>query len=330
LLFAACATPPTPLGTPTGTTTTGAFQVVALGDSFASGQGAPDKPFKWWKFLSTPAWDDKRCNRSLNAPTAQAVESLKQQGHSVGLASFACSGATIEEGLIGPHQGPEAPVGASPLPPQVDALTVFAASSPVHAVTISIGGNDISFQNIVIGCMLGDCTQFEPLIEVKLQLLDDWLDALAPKLAAIASIDAERILLLEYPDPTQDSDGSPCDREPPGDPLSGIGKVQAEWAGDFVLPRLNHELCQAAKRHGWTYVTGIQPKVHEHGYCATPNWINTINQSLERQRHYRGGMHPNETGHGKTGERVEEVLASMIGGTTPPTPAVCPGLPASP
>lgn len=327
VLLGACATSPTSPGTPTGTATTGAFQVVALGDSYASGQGAPDNPWKWYKFLTTPAWDDKRCNRSLKAPSAQAVASLQQQGHSVGLASFACSGATIGEGLIGPHQGPEAPIGADPLAPQVDALAAYASGNPVHAVTISIGGNDIGFQNVVVGCMLGDCTRFQGLIEAKLQGLDDWLDALAPELAAIASIAPERILLLEYPDPTQDSDGSACDREPIGDALAGIDANEADWAADFVLPRLNWELCQAAKRHGWTYVSGIQPKLHQHGYCAAPNWINTVNQSLERQRHYRGAMHPNEAGHAETAGRVEQVLAAMIGGSTPSSPAACPGVP---
>ncbi len=90
-LIAACGPvkPPVP---PSGRT----HNVVAIGDSYASGQGAPNAPIGWWPPRWRPEWDDERCNRSKNAATVQAIELLEADPAFVGDAfvheSFACSG----------------------------------------------------------------------------------------------------------------------------------------------------------------------------------------------------------------------------------------------
>lgn len=322
-LLVRCAAPP-------GPSTTGAFLVVALGDSFASGQGAPDQPFSWWRFWEPVGWADRRCNRSHHSPTALAVAELEQQGESVGLQSFACSGASIEEGLLESHMGPEPDPGDLPLQPQVAALQDYAQSTDVDAVTIMVGGNDIYFQRTVMACIAFHCKISKPLVDQRLALLPALLDAMALEIKQVPNLEPASVLLVEYPNPSRSADGSYCDRAPPGDLLARLDTEDARWAGDYVLPRLNHELCMAARRHGFRYVDAVSARFHEHGYCAQPrNFINTIGESTLRQKHFRGGLHPNAEGHGQVGERLAEVLSAMVAGQPPPTPTECPPMPAA-
>jgi len=107
-LIASCGPiqPPVP---PSGLTHT----VVGIGDSYASGQGAPNAPISWWALRFRPEWDDDRCNRSRNAATVQAIDLLKSdpafQGDAFVYESFACSGASIQRGVLAPYRGSEPP-----------------------------------------------------------------------------------------------------------------------------------------------------------------------------------------------------------------------------
>lgn len=309
-VLAACVSPgaPAPAAAPP-------FRVVALGDSFASGQGAPNVDMN---LPELPTWDDRRCNRSSNAPTSVAVRTLATHGHSAISDSLACSGASIGAGLLGEQMGPEPPPGAPKLPPQVERLD--SLDSPVDAVTIFVGGNDILFQNIVAACIvLWDCSLDPDPVDNLLAQLPAGLDRLAAALDS-TGIPPERILILEYPDPTGDEGGAYCGGKPFGDPLAGLSEAEAEWASQSILPRLNHALCQAAQRHGWTYVDGIAARFAGHGWCAEGGgaWINTMNESMRKQASHRGALHPNATGYLAIGARLAEVLEPLLEGESPP------------
>ena len=85
------------------------------------------------------------------------------------------------------------------------------------------------------------------------------------------------------------------------------------------------------ERHGWIWVDGIAPRFETRGWCAQPgNWINTVLESHDRQRHHRGAMHPNVAGYEAIGEEIAEVLASVVAGTPPSPPASCPAAPELP
>jgi hypothetical protein len=139
------------------------FLIVALGDSFASGQGNPDVPQVWGGLAVTegPKWIDDRCARSAHAGPVQAAFRLeKVDPHSsVTLIFLACSGASMTQGIYGQYRG-QTP-GANPqpfvLPPQL--LEARSAICPdanrcraIDMMTLSIGGNDIGFSSIVAGC----------------------------------------------------------------------------------------------------------------------------------------------------------------------------------
>ncbi len=251
LLLAACAHPSPPAPAPA----TDGFHVVALGDSYASGQGAPNDRC-WWQLWKSH-WDDKRCNRSRWAPTTQAVERLNAQGHGIEYHSFTCSGAEITKGLIGPYDGQEAPLVGPPLAPQVDELAALAENpGDVDAVTISAGGNDALFGYIVAVCMLPlpNCKIIRALVDDALGALPGRLKSLDDQIKANVPIEPHRILLIGYPDPTHRSEDELCDREPIPDPLAGIDGDDAKWASEHVLPKLNGTLCRAAEDYPCTYV----------------------------------------------------------------------------
>ncbi len=152
----------TPLGPFTQAVTVKDFLIVALGDSYGSGEGSPDVPqsftYDWFgnpTAVAQPAvWESLRCHRSGNAPAAQAARQIESDdAHStVTFMSFACSGATINRdyyadqspiqpyrpngdsagvllsgsGILGPYAGRVPPNPSNPepdrLPSQVDQL----------------------------------------------------------------------------------------------------------------------------------------------------------------------------------------------------------------
>jgi lysophospholipase L1-like esterase len=318
LSLTACTHPSPPEATPTA----GSFLVVALGDSYASGQGAPNDQ-KWFRFCTSP-WNDQRCNRSKWAPTTQAVERLRARGYDIVYRSFACSGASITEGLIGPYRGQQPRPGDPLLEPQLNELAALAQNpGDVDAVTISAGGNDALFGPIVATCMLppSDCDIINPFVEEALVTLSENLDTLAVQIEGEIEIEPHRILLVGYADPTRRSDGSFCDREPDADPLAGIDAEEARWAAEYVLPKLNRRLCLAALQRGWSYVAAPE-EFETRGWCSDPddfreNWINTGFQSLAKQNTPFGMMHPTRDGHHAVSERLESRIQTLLDAGTP-------------
>lgn len=101
--------------------------VIAMGDSFASGEGNPDHPAifnsttstiseKWmWdqktyasRLLKDARWLDPVCHRSLLAwPSLTALRRAVQSPHEVvRFASFACSGAEVYDGILTAQKNP--------------------------------------------------------------------------------------------------------------------------------------------------------------------------------------------------------------------------------
>ncbi len=106
---------------------------VALGDSYASGEGlAPYEP--------SSATTDERCHRSVRKSYPELLERsyLRAFNH---LTSVACSGA-VTTALFATV------AGNADEAPQLDAL-----SSQTRTVTLSIGGNDAGFAQVLGNCI---------------------------------------------------------------------------------------------------------------------------------------------------------------------------------
>ena len=167
--------------------------IVAMGDSYGSGEGAPEYNRRDGEMYGT--WVDTRCHRSSFAGAPQAARAIEASDPktSVTFLSFACSGATINReygrysdnyqekqhdpwapfdpaqndgsGVLGPYRGVQPPSpDAEKIPSQVDQLVAALrpAGRPVEAVrdidalVMSAGGNDASFGPLASACVIWD------------------------------------------------------------------------------------------------------------------------------------------------------------------------------
>jgi GDSL-like Lipase/Acylhydrolase family len=112
-------------------------EYVALGDSYSSGEGLQSDATTY----ISPSNDDG-CHRSLSAYPALVAASLNinvAQFEAYGSGGFvACSGATSKD-LFNGENGE---------PPQLSAL-----STATHWVTVTDGGDDLHFSNVLIACL---------------------------------------------------------------------------------------------------------------------------------------------------------------------------------
>ena len=114
----------------------GIIDFVALGDSFSSGEGNP--PFLGGDcHRSTQAWPRLLSRRS---------ERLRLN------ANWACSGATIAA-LTSSYKGQR---------PQLQRL-----GAGTEMVTVTIGGNDVGFSNVLLKCFVRNCVKSGRLAEAQ-------------------------------------------------------------------------------------------------------------------------------------------------------------------
>ena len=138
--------------------------VVAIGDSYASGEGNPE-------IARTPGGEEARwadggdgtvtraheaAHRSTVSWPAQAAMLLEvaDPHTSVTFVSVASSGATVSRGLLS-GQSDELPTA------QIEQVRELVGERPIDTVAMSIGGNDIGFARIVAGLVAAD-PQLDP------------------------------------------------------------------------------------------------------------------------------------------------------------------------
>ena len=322
------------------------YLIVSLGDSYASGEGNPEVRGTYAIAfppcrqegkvqLTTPcvqgvsqraAWTGDACHRSSWAGPAQAALSLEREDpHStVTFVSLACSGATIEEGLLGrqvnrpPDRLPQVDALAERLCPPV---AVCAGPDPqrrVDALVISIGGNDIGFEDIVKACirLVGACTgetipEDSPVAEARPKLARLGLRYVELFRAINAKLNIASVFLTENADAWIGEDGQFCMLR--GFPLgTAIQRDDVRWLHQNVLQPLNATERRIAQTLGWIYVDGIADPFHGHGYCAADPWFVTYAESWARQGDDRGTFHPNRQGHRVIARRINEVVDQTL------------------
>lgn len=207
--------------------------VLAMGDSYASGEGNPRNVEAWLTKSGpfTPYWDSDACNRSARSAPAQAALALEQASPftSVTFVDVTCSGAGIGNGVLGRQPGTPAS--------QIEQARAIVADRPVDAVTLSVGGNDVGFGSLLQTCALAsDCpltrATAAPLsafrtVQTGVQALTGGLPDAYRRIAAclggpscvladgrsvepiVLARDA-RVLPTLYPDITRAASGQPC------------------------------------------------------------------------------------------------------------------------
>jgi lysophospholipase L1-like esterase len=233
-----------------------ASQYVGLGDSYSSGVGTR-------VFYSEPG----SCKRS---PEAYAPKVAAAKGYT--LSFQACSGATTKD---------------------VNEKQLGTLSSSTALVTITIGGNDAGFSNVIINCALyyftcgGAIQEANEFIEKKLAAL---LDTTYTDIRAKAS--TAHVVVLGYPH-LFTSEGTTCNVNF----LTSSNEKKLNETGD----KLDAVIKGRAQAHSFTFVDPRKAFL-PHEVCASEEWLN--GQSLPLEESY----HPNVKGQKDFTSEVEAVL----------------------
>ena len=310
--------------------------IVSIGDSIASGEGVPDVAG------AGVLWQDRQCHRSARGAPALAAQILQRRDPQIPVTfiHLACSGATIEKGLIGSYRRISRR-GEPPLPPQVDILNSLESRRPADAVLISIGANDVHFSDVVRACI--------PLLHRSFKhpfrrppncfsapasfeghdygTMKEGIADLVGKLrgryealhAAIASIPSRSVFLMEYYDPTRSADGGTCAS------ILGIDRATLIEARKQVLDPLNEIGKSIALEYKWHYVSGVEQLFAHHGYCVKGpgGWVVSTGKALGGEHSPAGTLHPNAEGHRQLATLIANALEPQLNASTPvPTKTV--------
>jgi lysophospholipase L1-like esterase len=301
--------------------------IVSIGDSVASGEGNPDvsNPLE-------PGWLEPRCHRSMRSGAAQAADAIATSDPhtAVVFLPLACSGASVPEGLLGSFEGVQPNRSLGPLPPQLDQLEALERARQIDAVLLSVGANDVYFGPLVRFCVVAQpCPKrrFDPAhpereaadrdtpsaeaVHAKAQsMLPSHYRELAERLQRMKQLDPDRVIIVEYFDPTHNERGETCKRL-----LPKVTPDETEWAQADLLNPLNAAVREAARRYKWQLVAGVQKAFLEHGICASGSmsWVRTWNASIGRGARLSGTLHPDSAGHLATASLIAPVLANVVG-----------------
>jgi hypothetical protein len=303
--------PTSPAGAATRT-----LRVIAVGDSYASGEGAIGS-----------GWTNAFCHRSSLAAPQNAAGQLATL-RPVSFSSLACSGS-ITGSAIG--AGATAPSGPKTLLGGSGQLAgVGLPGERIDGLTMSIGGNDLGFAGIVAACMdpFSDCST-NPAVTGPLGAafgsLPARLDAVAAAVQGSGKITpgtVQNVFVTEYPDPTTGPWGARCGSPlaPAFQGLDGVSAAEATFASAALVAPLNAALAGMVSRANaapgthpvWHFVTGISARYVTHGYCTgggspaihawfVPRYISTPVDSATSQGDAMGTMHPNDLGQRESG-----------------------------
>ncbi|MEV0788700.1 GDSL-type esterase/lipase family protein [Kribbella sp. NPDC050459] len=200
LVLAAIAAHPSPVAPAPGA----GRIIVALGDSYMSGEGAGSF------FSGTDGAGANECRRAPTAYPFVFAKDLGAKDYPGGVVSFACSGARAAHlnlpAAKGVPQYPGEPVGGSAGQTQFQQLEDLLGrrGADVDLILLDIGGNDSGFATIGTTCMApGHCDELEKLWTGN---LGNVRRAIRTTYASLKSILEQRglripVLVVPYPDP---------------------------------------------------------------------------------------------------------------------------------
>jgi lysophospholipase L1-like esterase len=216
---------------------------AALGDSFSSGVGTGSYTL------------DRGCKRSV-----YAYPYLYTQKHAgTSLSFLACSGAKTSDLL---------------------ATQIQAVTSSSTLVTMTIGGNDIGFANLIYQCTVGNCSA---ALDSTLANLDT---TLGPRLDQVYATVKSRaafgatIIALGYP---REFSGVSC--------FGTLGISSTERAkANALADALDQVIATHAAADGVTYKSAIGAFTG-HAVCSSSAWLNGLNLFNTTESY-----HPNRSG----------------------------------
>ncbi len=236
------------------------MRYVSLGDSYSAGGGL--------------AGGTRPCGRAPGAYPA-----LVAQWAGAAVAEHACNGATTAS-VLDVEQAPG--VGR-----QIDFVTGDAG-----AVTISIGGNDLGFTQVMQQCALGS----EPCTRLEAQVARD-LAALPAKLRAVYGeirrrAPAAAVLVVGYPQLVVDPEASGLAS------CAGFTAEESRWVREKG-GQLAAVIRAEAEAAGARYLDAAAAFAG-HEACAAEPWMEGVNFV-----NIAGSYHPNAAGHEQLARLVQ-------------------------
>lgn len=333
------------------------FLVVSMGDSYACGEGNPDREASHSpvgreqcraKLLSKifkekaqmpvvtvrdASWQEQFAHRSYCSGPARAAYALEdlEQGRVVTFMTFARSGAAIDLGMLGPRESDFSPLG------EVDEARQTIGRREIDALVLSIGGNDVGFSTRIINLVEEDLFMLGPGLlgdedlnrkqELRaawnrLQDLPDKFDRLAK---ALKALNCRHIFITEYPIAHFDQiadDGTVVVQSGCGifdDPGMEIDSRDAYLMKEMGK-RLNAAIKDAAEKHGWTFIEGIADDFSGHGLCSDDSYFVDAELSCLRQGDFDGTLHPNEKGHDVYRRHITRAIGEHLHTLEPASP----------
>jgi GDSL-like Lipase/Acylhydrolase family len=324
--------------------------IVTMGDSFQSGEGnahtkaktAPSGNSDQGIVVTGEQWLQSRCHSSLFSASAIASRrwaAANSQAYVVYM-NFACSGATIQNGVLGSYAGIEGPNARNDetdgrhftkpkLPSQLSQVASAICAdgkgcTPIEpdVVLLSVGVNDYGFSDIVKTLAKTVChedcwtTLEQSTRKVALELASE--RGLEKVYKAIsARLNPKHSLVIEYPDPTHSDDGSFCNENIVFNGARGkktlgmIDRLENEWAHKTLMIPLNDaQKLAAAASPGWRYVDGVAALTERHGYCAEMG--RNFFHVGEDANYGPGTLHPNIIGHDAIARRIGRELDAVL------------------
>jgi lysophospholipase L1-like esterase len=293
-----------------GSPPNGSQAYVALGDSYSSGEGDGN-------FLAGTDTSTDHCHRSTNA-----YPELLNQGENLGFLDFvSCSGAITDDYFNANNEGNNEPAQSQ------------ALSSNTKYVTLTFGGNDVGFSNVLAQCIYGkvgivvvraaNCakdTSLKTAAAQRVQALAGKGTAYTPsgvKIHSIASVlqsihqlaPNAKIYLADYPllfgtnFTTDCGVGTVIAQNVPG--LGSVtvalklNKAEITWLNS-VGTSLDKVIKSAAAANGATFVDA-SPDFNSHRFCDTAaSWFNyvsgTYDYNTKQLNVDPGSFHPTPTG----------------------------------
>ncbi|MFE2555859.1 GDSL-type esterase/lipase family protein [Streptomyces sp. NPDC059352] len=332
----------------TASSGTGPTAVVAMGDSYISGEagrwqgnsltnsGSRNGTDRAW---TGSAYDPSRvygttaggCHRSDTAEVKSAGAIASS------LINLACSGATTKN-VIRASQGGQTYKGEAP---QADQLAAVAASHDVELIALSIGGNDLGFADIITTCATDYIVWYSYCHDDQQAEVDARIDGVmadvgrsvdeirAVMAGAGYSSSDYRIVLQSYPSPIPRAADNRYGESGWARTNTGgcpFWNADSTWARDSLVPQLANRLKGVATAKGVQFMD-LRDALQGREVCAkaskqvtsavpasatTSEWARWID-SQSTQGLVQESMHPNAYGQQALGRCLALVHARPTG-----------------
>lgn len=283
---------------------------VALGDSYSSGKGV--EPYEGTNGNPDP------CYRSFGAYPRLLADQLDTAQFEF----WACSGAHVWHlsSRTVSHNDPPFDDPADVPPGSVYQSYLDRLGPDVSLVTITIGGHDAGFGDVMFDCIqpfwLGACDDLDPEVQTDLARLPTRLVPLYRSIRAKVHPEA-RVLVLGYPQLFPDDPGGVC--------LDGgfINSSERRWLNG-IATQLNAVIEDATASVSGVEFVSVRQAFQGHEICGSSDAY-LVGASLQ---HPSNSFHPNYKGQRALAAAIRTHLNTVPSPVEPPPPPPPPPPPA--